>query len=75
VSCDYLVNQLFEERRGPITGVANTTSGGGWLATAIGAGVEGPRVALAVDVACREYAAPIMGKKWSDSVTKVVGIS
>jgi hypothetical protein len=51
VSCDYLVNRLFEERHGPLM----------WLV---------PIRPEAERLATREYSAPVMGKRWSELVTR-----
>jgi glycosyltransferase involved in cell wall biosynthesis len=68
VSCDYLVNRLFEERHGPMMWMVPLRPEPTWLAAAIGEAYEGRgdgRVAHARDVASRKYAAPVMGKMWS----------
>jgi hypothetical protein len=69
VSCDYLVNRQFEERHGPLMWLVPTPPDAARLAAAIGeayAGRKDSRVAHARDVACREYSAPAMGRRWSD---------
>lgn len=72
VSCDYLVNRLFEERHGPIMWLVPIRPEPARLAEAI---VEAyserhdPRVAHAREVAAREYSAPVMGRRWSALVT------
>jgi glycosyltransferase involved in cell wall biosynthesis len=69
VSCDYLVNRLFEERHGPMMWMVPIRPEAARLAEAIGlaysAGTEG-RVAVARNVAMREYSAAVMGRKWSE---------
>jgi len=69
VSYDYLVNRQFEERHGPLMWLVTTRPEPARLAAAIGesyAGRNDPRVARAREVASREYAAPVMGRRWSD---------
>jgi hypothetical protein len=75
VSCDYLVNRLFEERHGPLTWTVPVRPEPVTLAASIVeayTGREDPRVGHARDVAIREYSAPIMGRRWSDLVATVV---
>jgi glycosyltransferase involved in cell wall biosynthesis len=74
VSCDYLVNRLFEERHGPMMWMVPIRPEPTRLAAAIVAAYEGltdARVAHAREVANREYAAPVMGRRWSDLVSVV----
>ena len=69
VSCDYLVNRRFEERHGPLMWLVPTRPEPTRLAAAIVADYEGrtdARVAHTREVACREYAAPVLGRRWSD---------
>ncbi len=69
VSCDYLVNRLLDERHGPMMSMVPIRLEPGQLSPAIGEALEGrkdARVAHARDVASREYAAPVMGRRWSD---------
>jgi glycosyltransferase involved in cell wall biosynthesis len=75
VSCDYLVNRLFEERHGPMMWLVPIRPDPGRLVAAIGEAYEGRgdgRVGHAREVASREYAAPVMGKRWSDLVATSV---
>jgi hypothetical protein len=65
VSCDYLVNRLFEERHGPMTWMLPIRPKTTRLAAAIGEAYEersDGRVAHAQDVASRKYALPITGR-------------
>jgi glycosyltransferase involved in cell wall biosynthesis len=73
VSCDYLVNRLFEEKHGPLMWLVPIQPEPARLAAAIGkayAGKHDPQVDQARDVATREYSAPVMGKRWSELVTR-----
>ncbi len=72
VSCDYLVNRLFEERHGPMMWLVPIRPEPARLAAAIGeafANRDDRRVTHARDVATREYSAPVMGRSWSDLVS------
>jgi glycosyltransferase involved in cell wall biosynthesis len=74
VSCDSLVNRLFEARHGPLMWLVPTRPEPARLAAALREAYEGrhdPRVAHAREVANREYAAPVMGRRWSDLVSAV----
>ncbi|MFO0818000.1 MAG: glycosyltransferase, partial [Pirellulales bacterium] len=74
VSCDYLVNRQFEERHGPLIWLVPTRPEPALLAATIAAACEGrmdARVAHAREVASREYAAPVMGRRWSTLVATV----
>jgi glycosyltransferase involved in cell wall biosynthesis len=74
VLCDYPVNRLFEERHGPMMWMVPIRPEPAWLAEAIveaNAGRNDSRVAYARDAANREYAAPVMGRRWSDLVSGV----
>jgi glycosyltransferase involved in cell wall biosynthesis len=69
VSCDYLVNRLFEEKHGPMMWLVPIRPEPARLAAAIGeafASRDDGRVAHARDVANREYSAPVMGRRWSE---------
>jgi glycosyltransferase involved in cell wall biosynthesis len=75
VSCDYLVNRQFEQRHGPLMWLVPIRPTTTRLAAAIGEAYEDRndgRVAHAREVAGREYAAPVMGKRWSDLVVTSV---
>jgi glycosyltransferase involved in cell wall biosynthesis len=75
VSCDYLVNRQFEDRHGPLMWLVPTRPEPAQLAAAIVAAYEGrtdARVAHARGVASREYAAPVMGRRWSDLVSTLI---
>jgi glycosyltransferase involved in cell wall biosynthesis len=74
VSCDYLVNRLFEERHGPMMWLVPIRPELARLAAAIGeacANRDERRVTYAREVACREYAAPVMGRRWSELARRV----
>jgi glycosyltransferase involved in cell wall biosynthesis len=74
VSCDYLVNRLFEERHGPLMWTVPVRPEPATLAAAIVEAYTGrndPRVAHARDVTMREYSAPVMGRRWSDLLSAV----
>ena len=71
VSCDYLVNRLFEERHGPLMWLVPVRPEPARLAEAIGEAYtsrQDPIVGHAREVAIREYSAPIMGRRWSDLI-------
>ena len=78
VSCDYLVNRLFEERHGPLMWLVPVRPEPARLAEAINesyTGRQDPRVGQARDVAIREYSAAIMGRRWSDLVATLTRTS
>jgi glycosyltransferase involved in cell wall biosynthesis len=78
VSCDYLVNRLFEERHGPLMWTVPVRPEPTRLAEAINesyTGRQDPRVGHARDVAIREYSAAIMGRRWSDLVATLTRTS
>jgi glycosyltransferase involved in cell wall biosynthesis len=78
VSCDYLVNRLFEERHGPLMWLVPVRPEPARLAAAIDEAFEvrnDPRVAHARDVATQGYSAPIMGRRWSDLVATLTRTS
>ncbi len=75
VSCDYLVNRLFEERHGPMMWLVPIRPEPIPLAGAIGEAFacrDDGRVANAREVATREYSAPVMGRRWSEVVALAV---
>ena len=75
VSCDYLVNRLFEERHGPLMWLVPIRPELARLAAAIEeafASRDDGRVANAREVATREYSAPVMGRRWSEVVAVAV---
>jgi glycosyltransferase involved in cell wall biosynthesis len=74
VSCDYLVNRQFEASYGPLMWLVPIRPEPARLAATIVAAYEGRhdfRVALDRDVASREYAAPVIGRRWSVLVSAV----
>lgn len=74
VSCDYLVNRLYEERHGQLMWLVPTRPEPRILAQAImeaHAGRSDPRVGRARETSMLEYTAPIMGRRWSDLVAAV----
>lgn len=75
VSCDYLVNRLFEEWHGPLMWLVPVRPVAERLAAAIEeafAGRDDSRVLHARDVATQEYSAPVMGRRWSDLIATIV---
>jgi hypothetical protein len=69
------VNRQFEDRHGPLMWLVPTRPEPAQLAAAIVAAYEGrtdARVAHARGVASREYAAPVMGRRWSDLVSTLI---
>lgn len=75
VSCDYLVNRMFEERHGTLMWTVPVRPEPTTLAEAIDEayiGRQDPRVGLARDVAIREYSAQVMGRRWSDLISTVL---
>jgi hypothetical protein len=77
VSCDYLVNRLFEEKHGPMMWLVPIRPEPVVLARAIAdayAERHNPRVDHAQDVATREYSAPVMGRRWSELLASDVDV-
>ncbi len=75
VSCDYLVNRLFEERHGSMMWLVPIRPEPARLAEAIGgafASRDDGRVAHAREVATREYSAPVLGRRWSETICQTV---
>jgi glycosyltransferase involved in cell wall biosynthesis len=73
VSCDYLVNRLFEEKHGPMMWMVPIWPEATRLAEAIVKAYDGrhaARVANALEVAMREYSVPVMGRIWSETIAK-----
>jgi glycosyltransferase involved in cell wall biosynthesis len=71
VSCDYLVNRLFEERHGPMMWMVPVRPEPAVLAEAIQRAYQSRcdlRVRHAREVAMREYSAPVMGRRWSELI-------
>lgn len=75
VSCDYLVNRLFEQRHGSLMWIVPVRPVTEQLASAIQeayAGKGEPRVNRAREVAMRDYSAPVMGTRWSDLIGTLI---
>ncbi len=75
VSCDYLVNRLFESWHGQLMWLVPVRPAAKELAAAIeeaNAAKSDRRVRHAREVANRDYSAPAMGTRWSDLIGTLV---
>lgn len=74
VSCDYLVNRMFEEKHGQMMWLVPTQPKPEVLADAISLAYQNRydgRVKNARDAAINEYSAPIMSKRWANLIEKL----